>query len=396
MMGKPSQLEPKLFYHGISLDSRMPKSHPLRKIEQLVDFNFVRSRVHDLYGTRGNESVDPAVILKLMFLLFYENIKSERALMSQLPLRMDWLWFCGYDLDEKTPDHSVISKARRRWGLTVFSGFFENILTQCVDAGLVDGETIHVDSSMIDANASKDTLKCQFRAVSRNLYEELESNAGPIPEELERRISTTDPDARLGKKYGTTTLGYKDHRAVDDKCGIVTATVTTPANVNDEKVLAEVINEHQTNTETKVKTTVADKADHKTCRQCQYFEMCVTSKQSGRQIQRNLNQEYIDWADNCLTKHKRKQLMARRKHKAEGSFADAANNHGFKRSRFRGIGKVQIQNLMIAAIQNLRKLMRHISSSPAAQAYNPASTLRLLRELMAYRASLPSIMVFQR
>jgi len=179
MMGKPSQLEPKLFYHGISLDSRMPKSHPLRKIEQLVDFNFVRSRVHDLYGTRGNESVDPAVILKLMFLLFYENIKSERALMSQLPLRMDWLWFCGYDLDEKTPDHSVISKARRRWGLTVFSGFFENILTQCVDAGLVDGETIHVDSSMIDANASKDTLKCQFRAVSRNLYEELESNAGP-------------------------------------------------------------------------------------------------------------------------------------------------------------------------------------------------------------------------
>ena len=466
MMGKPSQLEPKLFYHGISLDSRMPKGHPLRKIEQLVDFNFVRSRVHDLYGTRGNESVDPAVILKLMFLLFYENIKSERALMSQLPLRMDWLWFCGYDLDEKTPDHSVISKARRRWGLTVFSGFFENILTQCVDAGLVDGETIHVDSSMIDANASKDTLKCQFRAVSRNLYEELESNAGPIPEELERRISTTDPDARLGKKYGTTTLGYKDHRAVDDKCGIVTATVTTPANVNDEKVLAEVINEHQTNTETKVKTTVADKAygtgenykylheqgitpcishkrngsncdpafshhkfiydgerdcyicptgkvlkrqqlnnnknsviykaDHKTCRQCQYFEMCVTSKQSGRQIQRNLNQEYIDWADNCLTKHKRKQLMARRKHKAEGSFADAANNHGFKRSRFRGIGKVQIQNLMIAAIQNLRKLMRHISSSPAAQAYNPASTLRLLRELMAYRASLPSIMVFQR
>jgi transposase len=466
MMGKPNQLEPKLFYHGISLDSRMPKGHPLRKIEQLVEFNFVRSKVHDLYGTRGNESVDPAVILKLMFLLFYENIKSERALMSQLPLRMDWLWFCGYDLDEKTPDHSVISKARRRWGLAVFSGFFENILTQCVDAGLVDGETIHVDSSMIDANASKDTLKCQFRAVSHNLYEELESNAGPIPEELEKRISTTDPDARLGKKYGKTTLGYKDHRAVDDKYGIVTATVTTPANVNDEKVLAEVINEHQTNTETKVKTAVADKAygigenykylhtqgitpcishkrnssncdpafshhkfiydnerdcyicptgkllkrqqlnnnknsiiykaDHKTCRQCQYFEKCVTSKQSGRQIQRNLNQEYIDWADNCLTKHRRKQLMARRKHKAEGSFADAANNHGFKRSRFRGITKVQIQNLMIAAIQNLRKLMRHISSSPAVQAYNLASTLRLLGDVLAYRPSLLSIIVFQR
>lgn len=466
MMGKPNQLEPKLFYHDISLDSRMPKDHPLRKIEQLVDFNFVRSNVADLYGARGNESVDPAVILKLMFLLFYENIKSERALMSQLPLRMDWLWFCGYDLDEKTPDHSVISKARRRWGLAVFTAFFENILAQCVDAGLVDGETIHVDSSMIDANASKDTLKCQFRVVSRNLYEELEGNAGPMPQELERRVSTTDPDARLGKKYGKTTLGYKNHRAVDDKYGIITATVTTPANVNDEKVLAEVINKHQTNTQTKVKTAVADKAygigenyrylyeqgvtpcishkratsncdpafnhhkfiydsdrdcyicpagkplkrkqfkndkdsviyraDRKTCEQCQYFKKCVTSKDSGRQIQRNLNQKYIDWADACLTKCKRKRLMSRRKHKAEGSFADAANNHGFKRSRFRGIGKVQIQNLMIAAIQNLRKVMRHISVGPAVQAHNLASSMRLLADFLAYRPSLPSIIVLQR
>ena len=185
MMGKPNQLTPKLFYHNISLESRMPEDHPLRRIRQLVDFSFIRSKVADLYGTRGNESVDPVVILKLMFLLFYENIKSERALMAQLPLRMDWLWFCGYDLDEKTPDHSVISKARRRWGLEVFTGFFENILTQCVQAGLVDGETIHVDSSMIDGNASKGTLKCQFRAVSHDLYEELESNAESMEQSLQ-------------------------------------------------------------------------------------------------------------------------------------------------------------------------------------------------------------------
>ena len=59
--------------------------------------------------------------------------------------------------------------------------------------------------------------------------------------------------------------------------------------------------------------------------------------------------------------------MARRKYKAEGSFADAANNHGFKRSRFRGIEKVRIQNLLVAATQNLRKLMRHISRNPALQ-----------------------------
>ena len=465
MMGKPNQLEPKLFYHGLSLDRRMPQDHPLRKIRQLVDFGFIRSQVADLYGTVGNESVDPAVILKLMFLLFYENIKSERVLMSRLPLRLDWLWFCGYDLDEKTPDHSVISKARRRWGLKVFTGFFENILTQCVDAGLVDGETIHVDSSMIDANASKDTLKCQFRAVSQNLYEKLEDNAELKEQKLEKRISSTDSDARLGKKYGKTTLGYKDHRAVDDKHGIVTATVTTPANVNDEKVLPEVISEHQANTGTKVKTVAADKAygtgenyeylheqgiipciSHKrkncncnpaftndkflydkehdiyicpagnqlkfshfkheknasiykanrnTCRQCLHFQECVTGKNSGRQIQRNANEQHIAWADNCLPTYERKRLMARRKHKAEGSFADASNNHGFKRARHRGLEKVKIQNLMIAAIQNLRKLMRYISRKPAQQTSNLASILRLLADFPGYSPFLRSITVFQ-
>lgn len=441
MMGKQKQVEPKLFYHGVSLDRRLPQDHTLRKIDELVDFNFIHSKVANLYGQCGNPSVDPAVILKLMFLAFYENVKSERALMSQLPLRLDWLWFCGYDIDSSTPDHSVISKARRRWGQNVFIEFFNNILSQCIEAGLVDGETIHVDSSMIDANASKDSLGCQFRIISEDFYECLESNAETALPELENRISTTDPDAKLGKKYGKTTLGYKDHRSVDDKHGIVTATVTTPANVNDEKVLVQVIEEHKANTDTEAKIVAADKAygigenyeylyehnitpcighriansncdpafnhdkfiydkgcdcyicpagkilkpvdfnktknsityrtDRKTCPQCQHFGICTLSKE-GRRIQRSIYKEYVEWADNCLTKSERKRLMSRRQYKAEGSFADAANNHGFKRMRFRGIEKAKIQNLMIAAIQNLRKLMRHTSSRSTDSACNPA------------------------
>lgn len=440
MIGKPNQLETKLFYHGLSLERRMPQEHPLRKIKKLIDFNFIRSKVADLYGKNGNESVDPAVILKLIFLLFYENIKSERALTQQLPLRMDWLWFCDYDLDQKTPDHSVISKARHRWGMEAFTAFFNNILTQCIDAGLVDGETIHIDSSMIDANASKDTLKCQFQAVSNDLYNQLENNCQPSPQKLEKRISETDPDARLGKKYGKTTLGYKDHRAVDDKHGIITATVTTPANVNDEKVMQDVIIEHQKNTSIKVETVAADKAygtaenyaylhqqhitpcishkqqnshcdpafnkdkfvydkqndiyicpvgnelkfshfksekdafvyraNRKVCQQCIHFEKCVAGKNCGRQIQRMTNEKYIEWSDSCLSIHKRKYLMARRKAKAEGSFADASNNHGFKRSRLRGLAKMKIQNLLIAAIQNVRKLIACISRKPSIFAKN--------------------------
>lgn len=436
MMGKSKKPQAKLFYHGVSLERRVPKEHPLRKIKQCLDFDFIRSQVTDLYGTNGNQSVDPSVILKLMFLLFYENVKSERALMRQLPLRLDWLWFCDYDLDEDTPDHSVLSKARRRWGPEVFEQFFMNILEQCIDAGLVDGETIYIDSSTIDGNADIDKVRPQLRKVSEELVDKLEESIEPQPcednneqEKLAKRVNPADPGARIGRKYGKSTLGYKDHRSVDDKHGIITTTITTPANVNDDKVLADVITSHRFKTGTKVKNAVADKgygtaanykylqennitpciphkrhtsfqdadftsdnfiydsigdfyicpageklklfsinkakgtsqyrANRKTCKKCDYFNRCVTGKKTGRSVQRNPNARYYQWADECLTRSQRYRLMSRRKYKAEGSFADGANNYGFKRARWRGLDKMEIQNLMIAAIQNLGKLLRY-------------------------------------
>jgi IS5 family transposase len=426
MLGRPKKTDPKLFYHGVSLERRMPKEHPLRKIKQLLDFDFIRSQVADLYGINGNQSVDPSVVLKLMFLLFYENIKSERALMRQLPLRMDWLWFCDYDLDEVTPDHSILSKARNRWGTEVFESFFMNILEQCINAGLVDGETIYIDSSTIDGNADINKVRPQLRQLSEQLTDKLDDNPQEKPA---KRVSPADTDARIGRKYGKSTLGYKDHRGVDDKHGIITATITTPANVNDDKVLTDVITSHQFKSGTKAKTAVADKgygtvanykylkennitpciphkrhtssqdadfssdkfvydsigdfyicpageklkcfsinkvkgtsqyrARRKTCQKCEHLVRCVTGKKSGRGISRNLNARYYHWADGCLTKHQRYRLMSRRKYKAEGSFANGANNYGFKRARWRGLDKMNIQNLMIAAIQNLGKLLRY-------------------------------------
>jgi transposase len=438
MMGRSQKTECKLFYHGVSLERRLPADHPLRRISKLIDFTFVRSRVEELYGVNGNVSVDPAVILKLMFLLIYEDVKSERALMEQLPLRMDWLWFCGYDLDDETPNHSVISKARRRWGQEVFDGFFDNVLSRCIEAGLVDGKTIHIDSSMIDADADKTKLQAHVHLVVQELNERLEEPAEqPQVNDTDWRrkhpvvVSPTDPDARLGRKNSQTVLGYKDHRVIDDKCGIVTASITTPANINDSLVMKDAVQEHQDNTGSQVKTVVADKGygvienykyldeinttpciPHKahvkegrfsyddfcydkkndryicpagqllnrigpkrddqkttnyrctptTCRKCHLLDKCTTGD-GARTLKVNADTRYAEWADGCLSKHQRRRLMNRRKYKAEGSFADAANNHGFKQARWRGIMKMTIQNLLIAAAQNIRKLLRHASGN---------------------------------
>jgi DNA-directed RNA polymerase subunit RPC12/RpoP len=94
------------------LDKRIRSDHPLRQIQQAVDFTFVRAEVTALYGDNGNESVDPAVILKMMFLLLFDNVASERELMRIIPERLDYLWFLGYELDDPIPITACCSTDR--------------------------------------------------------------------------------------------------------------------------------------------------------------------------------------------------------------------------------------------------------------------------------------------
>ena len=445
MLGKPKHCQPKLFYHGISLEERIPPDHPLRRIKQRIDFGIVRSQVADRYGRNGHESLDPVVLLKFMFLLFYENVPSERQLFEQLPLRLDWLWFCDYDLDETTPHHSVLSKVRRRWGVAVFEQFFLNILEQCFAAGLIDGRTIHVDASLIDGNVDI----CGVRPHLRRLCQELTQKLDDTDEEsLSSRINPVDPDARIGCKPGETVLGYKDHRVVDDQHGIITATITTPANVHDAGMLIEAVETHEENLSCPTEMVVADtiygttdnyeylheqgkrcciphqrhgvkandafshdqftydaardcywcpteqmlrrydhrssqdggiryRADRATCEACPHFAECVQSKVNGRQIRRNEKADLVTWADTCGSRAQRHRLQTRRRYKAEGSFADGANNHGFKRARWRGLANMTIQNLIIAAVQNLRKLLRYGVFDPASTIGRALGTLVL-------------------
>ena len=79
----------------------------------------MRAEVAQFYGDNGHEGVDPIILAKLMFLLFYDDVPSEREPLARLPERLDYLWFLGYSLEEVTPHHSVLSKARRHWGRTL-------------------------------------------------------------------------------------------------------------------------------------------------------------------------------------------------------------------------------------------------------------------------------------
>ena len=107
MMGKQSSRQDSLFVTGFSLEKRIREDHPLRRILKVIDFDFLYNEVAEKYGKKGNVSVPPPIILKLMLLLTFYNVRSERELMATVPERLDWLWFLGFDLDDSIPNHSV-------------------------------------------------------------------------------------------------------------------------------------------------------------------------------------------------------------------------------------------------------------------------------------------------
>jgi transposase len=441
MMGQQESFQPKLFYHQINLEQRVPKDHLLRKIQEKIDFDFIYGEVRETYGDNGNVSIAPPVILKMMLLLALYNVRSERELMDTLPMRLDWLWFLGYDLDSEVPNHSVLSKARARWGVEAFRRFFERVVWQCVEGGLVDGRKIFLDASLVDADASNnsvvdtESLKIHLRGV----YERLEGRLAEPQESTNRwrayekknnrYISTTDPDAAIVNR-GKAKLCYQVHRAVDGRSEVITATETTAGDVNEAHLMVPLLESHHANTGRGAETVVADSkygtvenflacqdlgvrahipdlgeyatkrteklkifseeefqydsqgdtyrcpagnrlkpkslhlnrqsrdyaAPKKVCAACLIREQCTRNK-SGRTIKRHLRQEELDQMRERSRSAWAKRDIKTRQHLMERSFA-RGTWYGFDRARWRRLWRVQIQEYLIAAIQNIEVLLR--------------------------------------
>lgn len=426
------QSQKELFSYQVDLDKRVRSDHPLRQVAAAIDFTFARAEVQATYGYNGNVSVDPAVILKLMFLLFFDDVRSERHLMEQLPERLDYLWFLGYGINDELPHHSVLSKARARWGSAIFEKLFIRTVGACLAAGLVEGKKIHVDGSLITANAAMDSIICGSPALLTALRKTYQQEAAKLEEPLtDSRMSTTDPDAQLAKRPGQPTrLRYKEHRVVDDAKGVITAQVTTGGAVPEDEQLMGLVEQHHLHTGVAAETVVADsqygtagnylacadrgiqahmadwkvqhqggthtqfgpdqfrydpvtdtyqcpggktlyryrkrpdrptweyKAARSVCVQCPLRDQC-TSSLSGRRIHRHERQAQLDNLRALANSPAARKDRRRRKHLIEGSFADATNNHGFKRSRWRRLWRQQIQDHLIAACQNVRILLRN-------------------------------------
>src|SRR5260370_40081705 len=90
MMGERDP-QKQLWCYQVNLDKRARSDHLLRRINETLELDFVRREVAQFYGTKGNVSEDPVVIMKMMLLLSLDNVRSERELMRTIPERLEYL-----------------------------------------------------------------------------------------------------------------------------------------------------------------------------------------------------------------------------------------------------------------------------------------------------------------
>lgn len=137
----------------------LPKNHALKFIMAMLDLSFIKSITKNLYHDRmGRPSVDPEIFFRMTLVGYLYGIKSDRRLCEEIQFNLLYRWFCFIPFNSKVPHYSSLSRIRLRLGLVVFQQIFDVVVNKCIEIGVVKGDKILTDSSLIRANASLQSL----------------------------------------------------------------------------------------------------------------------------------------------------------------------------------------------------------------------------------------------
>ena len=297
MQGKKNYQE-KLFNH-FQLSDHVPECNFYRRLKEVLHLEFLYSETKLYYGDRGQKSIDPIVFFKLCLVGYLENIISDRQLIAHSAMRMDILYFLGYDIDEPLPWHSTISRTRQLFPEAIFEKVFTHILEMCIAKGMVKGSTQAIDSAPVKANASMDTLelkvpeqelaahlasvrlisqrdKVAYRQAKENKASKAQQSITASKQELNSIVSRnknwrenqdgrpgannkgsrytsnkthyspTDPDARISVKPGKARkLNYSSQLSVDTANHVITDIKAYHADGKDSQCLEDIVNRLQ-------------------------------------------------------------------------------------------------------------------------------------------------------
>jgi transposase len=155
MMGPRQEAQPALFYE-FSLEDHVPQDHLLRSIDRFVDLSSIRAHLADFYSHTGRPSVDPELLIRMLLVGYCFGIRSERRLCEEVHLNLAYRWFCRLDLTDRSRITPPSPRTAMAGSATATAAPpVRETVARCIAEGLVSGQRMAVDASLIEADANK-------------------------------------------------------------------------------------------------------------------------------------------------------------------------------------------------------------------------------------------------
>jgi transposase len=337
----------------------------------------------------GRPSIEPGVYFRMLFVGYFEGLGSQRGIAWRCADSLSLRSFLGVALTKETPEHSSMTRIRKRLPEEVFEKVFSFVLELAVRHGLVKGKTIAVDATTLEANAAMKSLVRRdtgedWKAYVRRLAEAegIEEPTEEVLRQFDRRRkkktsnkewkSASDPDSRVTKmKDGRTHLAYKAEHAVDLESEVVVAAAVYRADDSDPETLPVTIEIARGQLEAagsphQVEEAVADKGYHKaetlqTVEEVQGVRPYIAEpRRRGRRHwqKRPEGQQAVVYGNRRRIRGRRGRRLGRwRSERAERTFAHVCETGGGRRAWLRGIVNVSKSHLARVAAHNLGLIM---------------------------------------
>lgn len=353
----------------------------------------VESMCKPLYAEgRGRPSIPPGVYFRMLLVGYFEGIDSQRGIAWRCADSRSLQEFLGLGLTDRSPDHSSLTRVRKRLPLEVHAEAFAFIVRIARDKGLVKGKILAVDSTTLEANAAmKSIVRRDTGADWTDYVRDLAEDAGiedPDEDDLRRfdrkrsgkKVSNkdwmapSDPDARIAKmKDGRTRMAYKAQHAIDADSEIIVAATIHHADEPDSEIIKDTLMESAgvlglAGAELTYEDVIADKGYHKaeTLAWLEERGMRAYVSEPKRRRRRKWGGKPGAWehayrANRRRSKGARSSMLHRlRSERVERSFAHTCRTGRARRTWLRGIDEVGKRYMIQAAARNLGTIMRSL------------------------------------
>ena len=356
--------------------------------------DFVEDLCEPFYAKNaGRPGIPPGVYFRMLFVGYFEGIDSQRGIAWRCADSRSLSAFLDYDINERTPDHSSLTRVRNRLPVAVHEEVFAFVLRLAEEYKLLSNKTVSVDSTYLEANAAmksivrKDTGE-DWKEYVRSLAEEegVEINSDEDLRKFDKQRknkkvsnaewqSSSDAESRIAKmKDGRTHLAYKAEHTVDVESEFILDATVYHADRADTDTLIESVTNAQENLERAevyrdIEEAVADKGYHANqtladCREWGSFGLRTYIPEPNSGYERRWSDKPPEFKEAVYANRRRvkadrsKRLQKKRSELIERSFAHVCETGGARRTWLRGLEKVNKRYTIVTAARNLGLIMR--------------------------------------